>query len=162
VAANFVAENAVAVSAIDVSGAAIGSTLKTTLDTYLQSLRQQNFIINVLDPSYTTIDVTWAAIKHPAATAADVQTRGNAAIADFFSSAKWGTPAWPVDVRGWERKTVIYGQDLYTILNNLDGLDHVTTLTFSNGAGATQDGTDKTILGTFPLTKPGTIIGTVT
>jgi hypothetical protein len=57
---------------------------------------------------------------------------------------------------------VIRAQELYTILNNIDGLDYVTTLTFSNGAGATQDGTDKTLLGTFPLTRPGTITGTVT
>jgi hypothetical protein len=162
VAANFAAQNAVAVACVDTAGAAIGSTLKSSVDSYLQGLRQQNFIVNVLDPAYTTIDVTWAANKKAAATASDVQTRGNQAISDFFSSALWGTPSWPIDIQGWERATVVRAQELYTILNNIDGLDYVTTLTFSNGAGATQDGTDKTLLGTFPLTRPGTITGTVT
>lgn len=162
VVANFVAENAVGVAGIDTSGNALSSAKKTELDTYLQSNRQQNFVVTILDPSYTAIDVTWAAVKHPSADAADVQSRGNAAIADYFNPANWGVPFWPIDARGWDRRTVVRGQELYTILNNIQGLDYVTTLTFSNGAGAAQDGTDKTLLGTFPLTKPGTIVGTVT
>lgn len=162
VAANFAAENAVGVAGIDSSGNSLSASKKTELDAYLQSMRQQNFTVTILDPALTAIDVTWAAIKTPNADAADVQSRGNAAIADYFNPANWGIPAWPIDARGYERKTVVRGQELYTILNNIQGLDYVTTLTFSNGAGAAQDGTDKTLLGTFPLTKPGTIVGTVT
>ena len=162
VAANFAAENAIALAAVDIGGNAIGTTLKTTVDTYLQSLRQQNFVINVLDPAYTTIDVTFTATKKAAAQASDVESRAEAAVSDYLSSALWGTPSWPIDIQGWERQTVVRQQELYTILNNIDGLDYVTALTFSNGAGATQDGTDKTLLGTFPLTRPGTINGTVT
>lgn len=161
VAANFAAENAIALAAVDVSGNAIGSTLKTSVDTYLQSLRQQNFIINVLDPAYTTIDVTFTAVKKASAQASDVESRAETAVADWLSSANWGTPGWPIDAQGWERQTVVRQQELYTILNNIDGLDYVTALTFSNGSGATQDGTDKTLLGTFPLTRPGVINGTV-
>jgi hypothetical protein len=162
VAANFAAENAIALAAVDVDGNAIGTTLKSTVDAYLQSLRQQNFVINVLDPAYTTIDVTFVAIKKSSAQASDVESRAEAAVTDYLASKNWGVPGWPTDQQGWERNVTVRQQELYTILNNIDGLDYVTTLTFSNGAGAAQDGTDKTLLGTFPLTRPGTINGTVT
>jgi hypothetical protein len=52
-------------------------------------------------------------------------------------------------------------QEFYTALNSVDGVDYVSVLTFSNGLGATQDGTDKTLLGTFPLPLAGTITITV-
>lgn len=161
VAANFVAENAVGVAGIDTNGVQIGTTKKTELDTYLQGLVQQNFIINVLDPAYTTVDVTATATKVTGALAADVQSRAIQAVKDWLAAATWGIPIWPPDSRGWERKTVIRGQELYTVLNNVQGLDFVNSLTFSNGSGATQDGSDKTIGGIFPLTTPGNIAITV-
>lgn len=161
VAPNAAAENAVVVSAIDIQGLTASPTLKTTLDTYLQSLRQQNFIINIVDAAYTVIDATFTVVKHPAALAADVQSKTVENVTDFLSSAVWGVPTWPTDARGWDNWTVLRAQELYAVLNNTEGVDYVSSLNFSNGAGAAQDGTDKTLLGVFPLTKPGTISATV-
>lgn len=162
VAANAAAENAVVVAAVDESGEAISSALKTELDTYLQGLRQQNFVVNVLDVSYTTIDVTFTVVKLPQADAADVESRTESAVALYFDPANWGIPTYPADGRGLERQTTLRIQELYTILNDTQGVDYISALTFSAGAGATQDATDKTLLGTIPMTRPGTIVGTVT
>jgi hypothetical protein len=159
VAANFAAENAIAICCVDSSGTGITAQLKSDVDAYLQSLRQQNFIINVLDPAYTVIDVTWAGIKRPGTTKVDVDSRVNAALANYFDPANWGMPTWPVNSLGFDRVTTVRAQELYALMNNVEGLDYVTSLTFSAGAGATQDGSDKTLLGTFPMTKPGTIGG---
>jgi hypothetical protein len=161
VAANTATENAVAVAAIDQTGIGVTGDIKTELDEYLQSLRQQNFVVSVVDPSYTTIDVTFTVVKLPGSEAADVDTRAEGAVTSYFDSANWGIPDYPADGRGWERKTALRIQEIYTILNNVPGVDYVSALTFSNGAGATQDGTDKTLTGTFPITRPGTIAGTV-
>lgn len=162
VAANFAAENAVAVAGVDTAGIGLSAAKKLELDAYLQSLVQQNFIVNILDPNYTTVDLTATANKHPNAVASDVQSRAIEAVKNYLASATWGVPVWPPDSRGWDRKTVLRAQEFYTVLNNVDGLDYVPTLTFSNGAGATQDGTDKTIGGIFPITIPGNISITVT
>lgn len=162
VAPNLAADRAVAVAGVDVDGNAISPTLKAELDVYLQSLREQNFIVNVLDPAYTTVDVTYVAVSHPGTDPLDVEARADQAVSEYLSSANQGIPFWPPDARGWERKTTLRIQDLYTILNNVDGLDFVSALTFSKGAGATQDGTDKTFTGIFPLIRPGTLASTVT
>lgn len=162
VAPNLAADRAVAVAAIDVDGAAVSPALKTELDAYLQSLREQNFVVNILDPAHVTIDVTFAAVKHSGADAADVDARAEQAILDFLDSSQWGIPYWPPDARGWERKTMLRYQDFLTELNNVDGLDYVTTLTFSLGAGAAQGSTDLPLTGVFTIPRPGTIAGTVT
>lgn len=162
VAPNTAAERGVVVTAIDSSGLALSPTKKAELDTYLQGLREQSFIVNVIDPAYTTVDVTAACIKHPNADAADVDSRATSAVQDFLNSAQWGIPYWPPDARGWDVKTALRAQDFYTVLNNVDGLDYVSSLSFSNGAGATQDASDKTLLGTFPLVIAGNIAITVT
>lgn len=162
VAANFAAENALGVSAIDATGIGINGTKKTELDTYLQSLRQQNFVVTVLDPAYTTVDITWAAVKLAGADTADVQSRGNAALSSYLNPANWGLPTFPQDIRGWDRQVNLRQQEFITLLNNIQGLDYVSSLIFSLGAGATQTSADKVMTGVFPLTKAGTISGTVT
>lgn len=162
VASNAAADRAVVVAGIDVDGNAISPALKTELDAYLQSLREQNFIINVIDPAYSTIDVTFTGTKKVGADAADVEARAEQAVLDFLDSSVYGVPFWPPDARGWERKDTLYLQDLYTVLNNVDGFDHANTLTFSKTSGGTQDGTDKVLGGVFPLVRPGVVAGTVT
>lgn len=162
VAANAAAERAVAVVGLDIDGNAISSGLKTSLDTYLQSLREANFIVNVIDPAYSTVDVTFVGVKKLGADAADVQTRAVTAVTEFLTSKNWGVPSWPPDSRGFEVQNALRGQELYTILNNVDGLDYISSLTFSKTAGGTQDGADKTLGGIFPVVRPGMISGTVT
>jgi hypothetical protein len=162
VAANAVAENALVVAAIDSSGNAIAPATKTALDVYLQAMRQQNFNINILDPVYTTVTINYTAVKTTNSSAADVKLRADAAITQYLSPSFWGVPVWPPDARGWERKTVLRAQELYTILNNVDGLDFVSALTFNGGATGVVDATDKTLIGTFPLPRVGVITSTVT
>lgn len=157
--ANFAAENAVAVAAVDSGGTPIVSAKKTELDTYLQSLLQQNFIVNILDPNTTTVDITYVGVAKAGYDKADVKSRADDALKLYFDPTTWGVPS--NDSRGWDRQTAIRGQELYTVLNNVEGMDYISTLTFSNGTGATQDGADKTIGGIFPIARYGTINGTV-
>lgn len=162
VVADFAAENAVAVSGIDENGVGVSDDIKVQAQTYLEGMRQENFVISVLDPAYSVIDVTWTANKQPQADSADVETRGNSAINSYFSPTNWGSPQWPIDVRSWNNKSDIRIQELYTVLNNIDGIDYVTSLVFSVGSGDPQDALDKTLSGIFPLPVSGNIVGTVT
>lgn len=158
---NFAAENAVGVAAIDQSGIAINSSLKTELDIYLQSLRQQNFIVNVVDPTNNEVDITYVGVANTRADPVDVKTRADAALRQYLDPRYWGVPTWPPDLRGWERQTSIRVQELYTVLNNVEGFDYASTLTFAIDNG-TNNGSDKSLTGTFPLPFIGTITGTVT
>jgi uncharacterized phage protein gp47/JayE len=158
---NFTAENAVGVAAIDSEGAAISSAKKTELDTYLQSLRQQNFIVSVIDPTFTTVNVTATVVKYQNSDSYDVSARAAAAVSSFIDPKQWGVPVWPPDSRGWERKTVVRAQEFYTALNNVEGVEYVSALSFQLEGGA-NDANDKTLFGTFPLPLPGVITVTVT
>lgn len=161
VAPNTFAENAVLMACIDIDGNPVSAAKKTEVDDYLQSLLQQNFVLNITDATYATVDVTYNGVKRLGADSADVLSRTNQAIVNFFDPATWGVPDWPPDARGWERRTVIRQQELYTVMNNVQGFDFASTLNFAVYtdplSGIVQDSSSKTMAGWFPLPKLGTI-----
>jgi len=157
---------AVAVAAIDADGLAISPTLKTQLDDYLQSMRQQNFTVNVLDPQYSTIDVTYTAAKVLGADPADARTQVDAALRNYLNPSAWGVPTFPTEARAWINQPIVRYLELTTVVENVQAIDHVVSLTFSITAGGAQSTTDKTMPGAFPLPQtqvaPLGISGTVT
>jgi hypothetical protein len=158
---NFTAAQAVGVAAIDEAGNAIGSTTKTTLDAYLQGLRQQNFIVNVLDPVYTLVDVNVTAKGSVNTDPGDLFTRVKNALTDYLSPANWGVPDFPLQIRGWINKTTVRYLELTTVVENVQGVDYVSSLTFGFNGGA-QSTADKVMTGTFALPRPGAINPVIT
>lgn len=147
-------ERTVAVAAVDVAGVAVSAAIKAQLASYLTSLREINFVVNVIDPTTTVVNVVFTATRREGYAAADVEARAEEAVADYLSPAAWGgglesPPAWRnvTKVRHWE---------LVTVLNNVDGLDVLSTLTINGVAG------DLTLTGQVPLPAVGTITGSVT
>jgi hypothetical protein len=158
---NFTAAQAVGVAAIDEAGNAIGSTTKTTLDAYLQGLRQQNFIVNVLDPVYTLVDVNVTAKGSVNTDPGDLFTRVKNALTNYLSPANWGVPDFPLQIRGWINKTTVRYLELTTVVENVQGVDYVSSLTFGFNGGA-QSTADKVMTGTFALPRPGAINPVIT
>lgn len=152
------AANAVGVAAIDQSGEAISGVTKTNLDNYLQALRQQNFIVNVLDPTYNICDVTVDAYKNFAADVDDAQAQVESALFEYLNPGSWGVPGYPLQIRGWENKTALRYLELTTVCENCQHIDYVSNLIFNATAGGGQDKFDKTFTGNFPLPRPGNII----
>ena len=150
---------AVAVCAIDNNGNAVSAQTKSDLDAYLQSMRQQNFIVNVLDPQYSTIDVTYTAVKVPGADPEDARTQANNALKSYLSPNVWGASNYPTEIRAWYNQPVVRYLELTTVVENVAAIDHLTNLTFSITSGGAQDKNDKTMPGTFPLPRYGTING---
>jgi hypothetical protein len=151
-------EGMVGVAMVDsATGANVSGAVKTAVTNELNAMREVNFIISVVDPTRTTVDVTFTGVSQQGADAASVEVAAENAISDFLSSANWGrTQANP-----WSQNTVVRFQDLSAVLNGVDGFDHWDTLVFGLNGGA-QDATDKSITGVAPLAQPGTITGTVT
>lgn len=150
-------EDAVGVAATDSAGNTLSGEKRQELIDYLRSLRIQNFLVNLVDPTYTDVDVTATIVPFPSFDPNDVIGRASDALAQYLDPSLWGASN-ASETRGvdWENKTTIRIQELYTILNNVEGVDFVSALTFGLN-GAAQDGTDKNITGIFPLTRPGAI-----
>lgn len=154
-------EDAVTVGAVDVSGNTLVAGKRTELLTYLNSLRIQNFEVYEADPAYSTVDVTATLVPLPGFEANDVIGPATDALGFYLDPSSWGVPQSPEpNTQAWENKTAVRSQELYTILNNVQGVDYVSALSFGLNGGA-QSGADKNLTGLFPLTRPGVINLTV-
>jgi uncharacterized phage protein gp47/JayE len=52
-------ERMITIAAVDTLGAAIPADTKQQLASFLEDRREVNFVINIIDPTYTTVDVTF-------------------------------------------------------------------------------------------------------
>jgi hypothetical protein len=156
-------DRAVAVAVTDVNGNALSTPAKADVDTFLQSLREVNFIVSVFDPTYTNIDV---AVKvHPKTGYSGVDTAVVAALNTFSSPATWGMgdDSGPQD---WNLTTVVRYLEVAEAINRVDGVDYITTtagnfdLTIGVHGGALAR-TDIALTGQAPLTTPGTMTVTL-
>jgi Baseplate J-like protein len=127
-------ERMVAVALADEDGNAVLTPVKTAVATYLESLREVNFVVNVIDPTYTTIDVTATVKKLPSAT---TQVVGEAAVAA---------------VKG-DWKPVVRYNELISLLDRVEGVDYVETLQ--------TPGSNVILPGVAALVKAGTVSITV-
>lgn len=151
-------EKTITVALVNEAGADYGGTIRASVQTQLDALRETGFSVWVIAPTYTTLTIAFTAIAAAGYDPADVETRAEQALLDFISPARWGLP--PVgDQRLWIDKPIVRYQDLVTVLNNVDGIDYYTALTLNAGTA------DVTMTGPAALPAPSptsTVAGTVT
>ena len=127
----------VTVAAIDETGAPVSTGVKTAIDNYLEGLREINFIINEMDPKYTTINVV--AQVHPLPTFDNMIVVGNvqAMVANYVNPLTWGIPANEVATGDfgpvWVDLNTFRWNDFLSAMTNVQGVDHVISLTINGG-----------------------------
>jgi hypothetical protein len=159
------ADRAVTIAAVDTEGEPVSSTIKNAVDAYLESLREVNFLIYMIDPLYTTIDVNFTAVAKEGWLPADVDAAATQVVTDYLSPDQWGLPdiisIGDVPIPGWELKTTVRYLELAAVLDGVAGLDYLTILEFRKGSDAFAK-TDIVLSGPIPLPRSGIIAGTVT
>lgn len=147
------AERAVTVSLIDAQGNPVSGTIKTAVLSYLQSLRETNFLIELMDPTYTAVAVDFTFTAYPGYDNATVQSAAVDAVTAYLSPATWGTD--PSDTTGtsWLNDPVVRINEVIALLNGVAGLRYVNTITLNGG------GVDVNLAGDIALPTAGTITG---
>jgi phage-related baseplate assembly protein len=110
-------ERAITVAVADADGLAVSSSIKQAVDAYLESLREVNFVVSVIDPTYTAISVTATLKAKAGVDPAAVDTAATAVLEDYLSPKTW---PW--------RSTVRYNE-LISLLDRVDGVDYVVSIT---------------------------------
>jgi hypothetical protein len=156
------AEDAMAISAVDINGEAITGATLTQLMEYLQSNLRQNFLLTFVPPTYHTIAVTYTAhgFRDPGYDAASVMSEANQNLYDSLLPSRFGVVAEGPESRAWVVAPVMRYLELTTTLENNRHIDYTDSLVFGIDGGA-QNSSNKSMTGVFPLTRPGTIVGTV-
>ena len=154
-------ERMVTVAAVDASGDALSTLVANALSAYLESLREVNFVVNVIGPSYNPIDVQWSGVSTATANPTTVLNAANAALNAYLSPANWagGTATPPT----WDpTQTVVRYLSIVTLLGETPGMDHLTSVYISAHGDATIGTSDVDMIGIAPLPEVGTITGNVT
>lgn len=146
-------ERMVTVAVINEAGTAVSTAIRNQVAAYLDGLREVNFVVHVIDPTLTPINVTFTFTVWPGWDADAVKASAEASVAAFLSPANWGQPPLG-DTREWVNDTIVdYDSVAHAILST-EGVRRVTALTVNAGTA------DVALAGFAPLPSVGTVTGT--
>jgi hypothetical protein len=148
-------ERTTSVAVCDSEGEPCSVPVKEAVEADLSAKREANFRFFVLDPDYTVIAAKYQIVAKDGFDQATEEANAAAAIASFLAPNLFGVDA-SSDVRSWNDQRVVRYQDLVTVLNNLQGVDHYTELKIGKEGGELGEA-DVPLEGAAPLTKPGAI-----
>ena len=149
----------VTVAAVDSQGNSVSGPLKTAIQNLLDGNREVNFIVNMLDPNRTQIDVNYAAKALAGFDTVAVKAAIDANLTSYINAASWGTEA-SGDPRDWVERSVLRYSDVAAIISNTEGVDYWTTLTIGIH-GSTLAAADVNLVSPASLAVLNTITGAV-
>lgn len=145
---------------IDESGQAASAGSLNAYITAMAAARGLNRAIYSINPTYTVIDVNFTAVAHAGHDPATVLAAAIAAIEEYLSPANWGNPLFGERQRRWVNTPLVRYAELYTVLNNVEGLNYVTLLEFG-APGALATDVDFALAGKAALPQVGSVTGDV-
>jgi hypothetical protein len=153
----------VEVTVATAEGEVVPTPIKTTLDDLYQEYRLSTWTVSEGDPTYTTIDVTFAIHPYPGYDTVDLLTRANAALTDWLDPANWARPREFGDAvtTRWYNEPRARINKAIDLLGDVEGVDYVDSISFTGDVGTVQTNGDWLLAGTVALTRPGTMSGSV-
>jgi hypothetical protein len=150
----------------DEEGNPLAPTVKAQVVKLLEELREVNWVIHVIDPSYVTVPATFQVVAFAGQSMETVKAACVAALTEALSPADYRLGEMSPATEGGEvinppvgeakpRQQTIYMNELVALLDRTLGVDRVVGVTI-NGVAK-----DFVMATSFTLPKPGAITGTV-
>lgn len=161
-AKTFENERMVAVAVIDEDGNGLSAEVKEEVDDDLQSKREVNFVVNVIDPDYTKVDVSLEAFPLPGYSKAQVELAIEEALDDYLDPSNSGKPLFGEtgSPGGWRKVTTLRLNDIIALVEGVPGVDYTAKVEIAKH-GAGLEAKDLELDGAAPLTQAGDMTVTV-
>lgn len=150
----------VAVALVNESGQPVSTETAQEVAAMLEADREVNFVVSAVQPTYTSVDVSFTATVAEGFDPASVQADADNAIANYLNPATWGVPQ-AGDPGVWVNTPTVGLLDMAAVIKNVPGIAHVTSILMAV-SGSPLTAADVTLTGAAPLPTPGAIAGTVT
>jgi hypothetical protein len=131
----------VAVAVAGAGGAALTTGVKNTILAAVQERAHAGLVVNIIDPTLTTVAVTCEVLRYASANSADVQAAVTAILTDYLNADTWN----------WG--SVVRHNELIARIDTAAGVDAVISVTVPSA--------DLPLTGVANLVTPGTIVVTV-
>jgi hypothetical protein len=140
----------------DPNGEPVTAAVKQQVQDTLQAAREVNFLVFVVDPTYTDVDVDYQFYRLLNYDAAGVEADVNAALTAYFQPATFAAQGGEGgQVAGlWTPQDAIHSNDLYAVVQGVAGVQRCSVILVNGSADAVLDGP----VGQLP--RPGTMSGT--
>lgn len=152
-------ERCVTVAVVDPDGNAVSAAVRSEVADLLTDTREANFKTFVIGPNYTIVDVSVTAVALPDQELTVIQATVDDAIRAYLNSGTWGGSS--ADPSYWRNVASVRFLELAAVVDNVQGVDYVSTLTLAVGGG-TLSTADVPLAGVAPLPQAGTISVSVT
>lgn len=129
--------NTISIAIQDATGAHQPSGTKTAVDAYLQSVRQTNFNVIVVDQLDTTLTVIVNVVKLAGAVTGTVHDDVLAAVQAYLDPANYGGAQLESDP-SWVSRPTVTANDVIAVAGRVLGVDHVTSATVNGGSTVTM------------------------
>jgi uncharacterized phage protein gp47/JayE len=146
-------EKTTTIAVVAADGGTVGTLVKERVKTFFDERREVNYLFFVIDPTFTQVDVEAVLVPVTGFSQEEAIAQTQAALEDFLSAAVWGTGV-NQDPATWENIPTVRFQDVVTVVNNVQAVDHYTTLKIRKHSGSFAT-TDVTLEGKAPLPHAG-------
>jgi hypothetical protein len=140
---------------LDPDGANVSGSIKAEALALITGERLLDLIGHVIDPTRTPIAVAYTFTVNPGWDSASVGAAADAAVTQYLSPAVWGNVSTAGGITTWEDDLLVRYGELYAVLNNVQGLNHVTALTINGVAHV-----DAVLAGPGALPNLTSVVGT--
>jgi hypothetical protein len=151
-------EKMIAIAAVDTYGEPVSAGIKTQIKDYLEARREANFVVNTIDPTYSTIGVTATVTILPGFDAATTLAMVQAAVTDYLQPYNFGRVSSGDGrfERPWVKLNKVAYLNIAEVVKRTEGVAFIDSLLVNGGT------TNVALSAAAPLTRPGTITITET
>lgn len=144
----------VAVTVTDIGGLTLPSDDRAAVAAYLDSLREVNFVVDVVSATYNALTVSYSVAVSENFTADTVTTNIENALLALFNPATWGVPATSPDpAQNWINSPIIRMSRVIGTIQGAEGVAYLEDVRVGITSPTTvaPSATDVTMTGTAPL-----------
>lgn len=153
-------ERMVAVAAHDAAGNPLTAAVRDRVIATLAAQREVNFVVHVIEPTYTVLAVTFDAVAVRDADPLAVRNAAVAAVIAYLDPARWA--GGDERLRQWRLTSVVRYLEVAAVLDRVQGLDYLTALSVNGGtANVALAGVAPLPASTTRAVNPTTVVGTV-
>lgn len=147
-------ERMISLAVMDTTGEPLSGPQKTEVADLLESLREVNFTVHVIDADYTAIDVHLEFQPMPGFDPGVVRTAVDDALTVYLSPAEWGRSQITGAAAEFILQRHVRYLELAALIDRVPGVDYIETLQLAK-AGSGLSTSNITLTGAVPLTRPG-------
>lgn len=151
-------ERTATVFPIDEDGAPVSPAVAAEVQALLEASREVNFVIHVAEPTYTAVEVEYAAVAETGADPVEVASNIESAVVGWLAS--WGATA--DDETAWEDISTVRYLELARVAGSASGVAYLSGLTLNGGtADFVLGGVAALPASADDPVNPSTVTGTV-